>query len=51
MKVKYWNIYIYTDSHVENESGNVITLEDIPEPEIIVKKIYKIYDKAFSAEE
>lgn len=47
----YWNIYIYTDSHVENESGNVITLEDIPEPEIIVKKIYKIYDKAFSAEE
>ena len=47
----YWNIYIYTDSHVENESGNVITLEDIPEPEIIVKKIYKIYDRTFSAEE
>ena len=44
----YWNMYIYTDSNVETEVGNVITLEDIPEPEIIVKKIYKIYDKGFS---
>ena len=44
----YWNMYIYTDSNVETEVGNVITLEDIPEPEIIVKKIYNIYDKGFS---
>jgi hypothetical protein len=41
-------MYINTDSNVETEVGNVITLEDIPEPEIIVKKIYKIYDKGFS---
>ena len=46
----YWNMYIYTDSNVETDSGNVITLEDVPEPEIIVKRIYKLYDKVFSAD-
>jgi hypothetical protein len=43
-------MYIYTDSNVETDSGNVITLEDIPEPEIIVKRIYKLYDKVFKSE-
>lgn len=47
----YWDMYIYTDSDVVTESGKVIALEDVPEPEIIIKKIYKIYDRTFSAEE
>jgi len=46
----YWNMYIYTDSDIVTEAGKVIALEDIPEPEIIVKRIYKIYDKAFPSE-
>ena len=41
----YWDINIYTDSLVETESGNVITLEDMSEPEILIKKIYKICGK------
>lgn len=46
----YWNINIYTDSQVETETWNVITLEDVPEPEILVKKIYKIFDREFPIE-
>ena len=46
----YWNIYVYTDSEVATEEGKVITLEDIPEPEIIVKRMYKVYDKVFSSD-
>jgi hypothetical protein len=42
-------MYIYTDSDVVTEAGKVIALEDIPEPEIIVKRINKLYDKVFSA--
>ena len=45
----YWNMYIYTDSDIVTEAGKVIALEDVPEPEIIVKKIYKLYDKTFSS--
>ena len=45
----YWDMFIYTDSEVQTESGKVIALEDIPEPEIIVKRINKLYDKVFSA--
>ncbi len=48
MLFHYWNIYVYTDSEVATEEGKVITLEDIPEPEIIVKRMYKVYDKVFS---
>ena len=48
MLFHYWNIYVYTDSEVATEEGKVIILEDIPEPEIIVKRMYKVYDKVFS---
>lgn len=46
----YWNMYIYTDSDVITEAGKVIALEDVPEPEIIVKRIYQIYGKVFTSE-
>ena len=46
----YGNIYIFTDSEVRIDLGSEITLEDIPEPEIMVKRIYKIYDRKFPTE-
>jgi hypothetical protein len=43
-------MYIYTDSDVITEAGKVIALEDVPEPEIIVKRIYQIYGKVLTSE-
>lgn len=36
---QYWNIYIYTDSTIDNEWNNNIELSCIPDPKHLVKKL------------